>query len=265
MTQPQAHYASEGTGLPIVFVHGMGIDHRSLMLLDEAFPDSTQRIYLDLPGFGRTQALPERACGLQAMADWLQTTIDDLIGDTTPFALVGNSMGGALAREMLAREPGRVRGMALIAPVVDPGHTRRRVAQHIIGDPNPDLMRSLPQEQVLDFVEMGVNQSFDAWRRYQRFILPGVALCDRDACARLDQQYWLDDDPEQVIGTYAGPTLFVTGAQDQIVGFEDQKDLLPHYPNAVFVTLDDAGHNVHIDRPEPVITLLRTWARCCSH
>jgi pimeloyl-ACP methyl ester carboxylesterase len=81
----------------------------------------------------------------------------------------------------------------------------------------------------------------------------------------LDQQYWLDDDPEQVIGTYAGPTLFVTGAQDQIVGFEDQKDLLPHYPNAVFVTLDDAGHNVHIDRPEPVITLLRTWARCCSH
>ena len=40
----------------------------------------------------------------------------------------------------------------------------------------------------LDFITMGVNQSFDAWRRYQRFILPGVALCDRAACERLDQR-----------------------------------------------------------------------------
>ena len=37
MTQPQAYAVTEGDGLPVVFVHGMGVDHRSLMLLDEAF------------------------------------------------------------------------------------------------------------------------------------------------------------------------------------------------------------------------------------
>ena len=107
---------------------------------------------------------------------------------------------------------------------------------------------------------MGVNQSFDAWRRYQRFILPGVALCDRAACERLDQRYWLADNPEEMLGTYAGPVLIVTGKQDQIVGYEDQQALLPHYPNATFVTLDNAGHNAHIDQPEAVITLVREWA-----
>lgn len=89
MTQPQAYAVTEGDGLPVVFVHGMGVDHRSLMLLDEAFlcPESgaaasrsLKRIYLDLPGFGRTPALPARACGLPEMADWLQSSIDDLVG-----------------------------------------------------------------------------------------------------------------------------------------------------------------------------------------
>ena len=247
MTQPQAYAVTEGDGLPVVFVHGMGVDHRSLMLLDEAFlcPESgaaasrsLKRIYLDLPGFGRTPALPARACGLPEMADWLQSAIDDLVGAGEPFALVGNSMGGALAREMVARESSRVRGLALIAPVVDPRRTRRHVAEHVITEPNPTLIHALPQDQTFDFVTMGVNQSFAAWRRYQSYILPGIRLCDRDACARLD----------------------ATGRRDQIVGFEDQRALLSHYPDATFVTLDDAGHNAHIDQPEAVIHLLREWA-----
>ena len=128
MAQLQPYCAIEGNddGLPVVFVHGMGVDHRSLMMLDKAFDgnDSIRRIYLDLPGFGRTPALPEHACGLPEMADWLQTAIDGLVGKAAPFAMVGNSMGGALVREVLAREPRRVAGMALIAPVVDPQHGR---------------------------------------------------------------------------------------------------------------------------------------------
>lgn len=150
MAQLQPYCAIEGNddGLPVVFVHGMGVDHRSLMMLDKAFDgnDSIRRIYLDLPGFGRTPALPEHACGLPEMADWLQTAIDGLVGKAAPFAMVGNSMGGALVREVLAREPRRVAGMVLIAPVVDPQHAGRHVAEHVVAQPNPKLTHSLPQE-----------------------------------------------------------------------------------------------------------------------
>ncbi|PJM72929.1 alpha/beta hydrolase [Bifidobacterium primatium] len=264
MTQPKANVVIQGDDaredvIPVVFVHGMGVDHRSLMLLDGVFPDAMRRIYLDLPGFGKTPALDGMG-GLPEMADWLQSTIDDIIGPRTAFAMVGNSMGGALAREMLAREPERVLGLALIAPVVDPRHAHRKVGEHIIADPNPKLTHTLPQEQVFDFVTMGVNQSFEAWRRYQRFILPGVRLCDRKACERLGDRYFLNDVPEQVFGTFSGPTLIVTGHEDQIVGYEDQRALLPHYPNARFVVLENAGHNLHIDRPEETGRLLAEWS-----
>ncbi|WP_439098326.1 alpha/beta fold hydrolase [Bifidobacterium catulorum] len=264
MTQPKANMAIQGNDargdvVPVIFIHGMGVDHRSLMLLDGVFPGSMRRIYLDLPGFGGTPALNGEG-GLPEMADWLQSTIDDVIGGSGAFAMVGNSMGGALAREILAREPKRVLGLALLAPVVDPRHAYRKVGEHVVADPNPKLIHALPQEQVFDFVTMGVNQSYEAWRRYQRFILPGVRLCDREACARLGDRYFLTDVPERMFGTFTGPTLIVTGREDQIVGYEDQHALIPHYPNAEFVVLENAGHNLYIDRPEETGRLVGDWA-----
>ncbi|WEV76120.1 alpha/beta hydrolase [Bifidobacterium sp. ESL0800] len=258
--QPEAYTVVKGEGLPIVIAHGMGVDHRSLMMLDDAFAEGTQRIYMDLPGYGRTSALPGIG-GLPELADWFFDTVDELVGDNKRFALLGNSMGGALVRDTLSREPKRVAGMALIAPVVDPVMSHRRLAKHVVADANPQLTQSLPQDKVIDFVTMGVNQSFDAWRRYQRYILPGTKLCDRDANAKLGQRYWLDGDPEQRMGTYHGPTLIVTGQQDQIVGNEDQKALLPHYPNAVYKIIDPAGHNIHVDNPEAVKSLLAEWSK----
>ncbi len=258
MMDPEPFAAVKGDGFPIVFVHGMGVDHRSLLLLDDAFPKGTRRIYFDLPGYGRTSVMPGPG-GLPEYANWLLDAINELAGRGR-FALVGNSMGGALAREMIAHMPGRVAGLALIAPVIDPVIAHRRVAEHDVHDPNPDLMHKLPLDQVLDFIRMGVNQSYEAWKRYQMYVLPGIRSFDRDAYAKLERRYWLADDPERTFGTFDGPTTIICGRQDQIVGYEDQEAVLPHYPNARYTVVEEAGHNVHIDRPEQVKALLGDWA-----
>ncbi|WEV68586.1 alpha/beta hydrolase [Bifidobacterium sp. ESL0775] len=259
VTQPEAYTVVKGEGLPIIIAHGMGVDHRSLIMLDDAFPEGTQRIYMDLPGYGQTPAL-QGIGGLPELAEWFTNAVNELVGGSRRFALLGNSMGGALVRDTLSREPKRVAGVALIASVVDPVISHRHLAEHVISNANPDLTHNLPQDKVIDFVTMGVNQSFDAWRRYQRYILPGTKLCDRDANAKLGQRYWLDGDPEQRLGTYTGPTLIVAGKEDQVVGYEDQKALLPHYPNAVYKVIDPAGHNIHIDQPEAIKPLLAEWS-----
>ena len=169
-------------------------------------------------------------------------------------------MGGVLARAVIARKPRRVAGVALIAPVIDPVIAHRRVAEHVVSEPNPDLMHKLPLDQVLDFIRMGVNQSFEAWRRYQMYVLPGIRAFDRAAYARLEARYWLAEDPERAFGMFEGPTAIICGRQDQIVGYEDQEEILPHYPNARYAVIENAGHNVYVDRPEQVGALLRDWA-----
>lgn len=257
--KPEAYTVVRGEGLPIIVAHGMGVDHRSLMMLDDAFAQGTQRIYIDLPGYGQTEPLSGDG-GLPELAEWFTSLVNELVSEGQRFALLGNSMGGALVRDTLSREPKCVAGLALLAPVVDPMMAHRHLAEHIISQPNPELTQHLPQDKVIDFVTMGVNQSFDAWRRYQRYILPGTRLCNLDANTKLGKRYWLDGNPEQRLGIYAGPTLIMTGKQDQVVGYEDQRALLSHYPNSTFEVIDPAGHNIHIDQPETVKSLLSTWS-----
>ncbi|MGH8827226.1 MAG: alpha/beta fold hydrolase [Jiangellaceae bacterium] len=45
------------------------------------------------------------------------------------------------------------------------------------------------------------------------------------------------------------PALILTGRQDRRAGFADQYALLPHYPRATFVVLDEAGHNAQFEQP----------------
>lgn len=258
----QAHEVVLGEGLAVFMVHGMGVDHRSLMVCEPAWEGlPLRRIYVDLPGFGFTPALPGMG-GLSELCDWLAQYIAGVCPDGEPFAMVGNSMGGALAREMVARMPHRVCGLALIAPVTQPRRSLRRLAKHHVSQPDPAWLDSLPPADVADFLTMGVNRSFAAWRRYQRFILPGIRTFDREAYERLDARYWMPRDPELSFGVFERPTLIVTGRQDQVVGYEDQRELAErHYPNAVVAELDPAGHNVHIDRSDDVIDVLRDWGR----
>jgi pimeloyl-ACP methyl ester carboxylesterase len=53
------HYVEHGEGLPVLALHGAGVDHREVMAcLDPvlAAVSGYRRIYLDLPGMGRTPA-----------------------------------------------------------------------------------------------------------------------------------------------------------------------------------------------------------------
>lgn len=245
--------------MPLVAIHGNGVDHRLLLALDECLAQSGrwERIYFDLPGFGQTPPLGG-AGGLPELAEWLAGAVPELVGESD-FALLGNSLGGLLARHVLARFPGRVLGLALIAPVVDLDAARRTRPAFGLVERDEDLLESLPASDREEFASIAVRQVPDSWEAFRDHALPGIRAADPAAIERLAQRYVLPDAPEGP-PTYEGPTLIVTGRQDHIVGFQDQLGLLAHYPRATYVALDGAGHNVHLEQPNMVCSLLRDWA-----
>lgn len=255
---PAAHVVHRGEGRPVLFLHGQGVDGRSLLCLDDVFSDGPwERWYLDLPGFGKTPPL-DNAGGLPELADY----VDEFVGESfldEHFAVVADSMGCALARDLLARRKHQVLGMALIAPVVDPVHANRRVATHEVLVSDPELLATIPPEEVDDYVAMGAVQSPETWELYRTGIVPGLHCYDQSAFDRLDNRYWLADVPEGRIGEYDGEMLMVMGRQDQVVGFEDQMALLAHYPHCTAVVLSPGGHNVYLDQLATVKALMRSW------
>ncbi|WP_179258009.1 alpha/beta fold hydrolase [Enemella evansiae] len=82
---------------------------------------------------------------------------------------------------------------------------------------------------------------------------------DREFAARLDQAYELTTPPEERFTTFDHPSLLITGRRDDSVGFADQFELLESYPRMTYVVFDDAGHNVHLDRPTLATALVADW------
>jgi pimeloyl-ACP methyl ester carboxylesterase len=97
------HYAEHGHGVPLVALHGAGVDHCEIeAAIETAVPAvGYRRIYPDLPGMGRTTAE-----GLTSNAD-VVTLLGDFLDqvDSGPVLLLGHSYGAYLARGLAARRP----------------------------------------------------------------------------------------------------------------------------------------------------------------
>ncbi len=250
-----------GHGLPLIFVHGSGVDHHIFDDLDPVFErvGGFERIYLDQPGFGRTPPDPS-ILDLDGLARWLDDQVDIFSGGG-PFALVGNSLGGLLSRHAAAGRLDRCRGMALLSSVVDPVTARRRLPPRQVLVRDDQGLADVDEFTRHAYRQMAVVESRQHLEAYQRTIMPGIRSADADTVARMEGHYRLDMDFDQVWSGFIAPALFVCGRQDDRVGYLDQFDLACRFPRASYSVLDQAGHNVQIEQTALVCDLLEDWAR----
>ncbi|UKA50065.1 alpha/beta hydrolase [Arthrobacter sp. FW305-123] len=256
------HFVEYGAGTPILLIHGFCVDHHVLLGLDHvlAANGKWRRIYLDLPGMGKSSAGPE-IDGADAVADAVVSFARRTFGDER-FAVLGNSFGGMIARHLVAEFGEQVLGLALLCPVVVADHESRTLPAKIVLRSDPELMATLSPEDRSDYEEMAVVQSSQNWLRFREAVLPGLRTFDQAATLRISSDYALSTEPEARFDTYQGPTLVLAGRQDHVVGYADQVALTGSYPQATVAVLDRAGHNAHLDQPQLTAALLGEWLEC---
>lgn len=260
------HYVEHGAGTPVIFIHGYTVDHQLLLPLEAAFATRPgwRRIYIDLPGHGRSPAgrIPATT---DAVAAVVAAAVDQLT-DGGHFAVCGNSFGGQIARDLVARYKSRVLGMALLAPVVHPRLQRRRAIHRTFHEPTRSLdLGGADPQLVAEFIDTAVEHTETSWADFNRYVAPGIKSHDRQFALALLSAFDLTSPPEDRPGTFERPSLAIVGRQDNAVGFEDQFDLLNSYPRMTYAALDATGHNVHLDQPELSHALLGTWLNEMAH
>lgn len=110
------HYLDIGAGPPIVMIHGLGGQLRNFTFaLSERLARDHRLVIVDRPGSGYSTFTGEEERGLAAQADIIVRLLDRL-GIEDPL-VVGHSLGGAVALSMALRHPGRLGGLALLAPL----------------------------------------------------------------------------------------------------------------------------------------------------
>ena len=102
VTKGIINYEIYGSGFPILILHSMGTDHRSMLCWIEPIFEKIQgfqRIYIDLPAHGDS-TIEE---GFGSSNDMLTSILDfvDKILPNEMFSLIGFSYGGYLAQGIL--------------------------------------------------------------------------------------------------------------------------------------------------------------------
>lgn len=252
------HVVERGSGVPLVLLHGFSVDHRLLLPLDPVIEAAGgwRRLYLDLPGHGRTPA--GDVASAEDVVAAVEAEIRARIGDA-PFAVLGSSFGGMLARRVAHDFRDQVLGLATIAGVFVANHAARALPGRTILSEDAVVLSEIG-DVAAEYAAVAVVQTRENARAFLEHAHPGLAAADQDALARISEHYALAAEPEDVSpAPFTQPTLFLTGRQDQVVGYDDAWSRVEHYPRGSFAVLDAAGHNVHIDRWAAARALVADW------
>jgi pimeloyl-ACP methyl ester carboxylesterase len=251
------HYETFGEGIPVIMLHGWYLDHRSMMAdLEPVFKTRRgwKRIYLDLPGMGRTPKM-----SWIANNDNMLTVVQDFIENVIPrqrFVVAGYSYGGYLARGIVYHKATMMDGLLLIAPIITPSQLGPSTKLALVKDETLVLELAADESGIFD---LAVVQSREALDYLRAHVLPAIRIADLEFLKKLRGQFSFDVDalPE----TFDKPTLILIGRQDSYVGYRDSWSIIENYPRATFAILDRSGH--FLGRPgeqeQLFVTLINEW------
>jgi pimeloyl-ACP methyl ester carboxylesterase len=254
-------YEILGEGTPIVLLHGWSRDHHALKRTFEPLFElkpGWKRIYLDLPGHGKTPGKQN----IQSQDDILELIlefIDKVVGEEK-FLIGGLSLGAYLARGVIYHKQPSIDGALLIVPLIIAPDNERDVPPHTVVYQEPGLLSGMTDEEkiLLDILVVQSQEVMEMIREGIGLIEPG----DEEFRAPIREdpaRYSLSVDVDQLAEPFMGPSLFVTGRQDHIVGYRDAWKILENFPRATFAVLDRAGHILGLEQKELLETLISEW------
>lgn len=109
-----AYYGVSGEGLPVLFLHGWGLGHRTYKNVIQRIAGQGCRVIAPAqPGFGGTAGLPRVGFSLSGYARWVCGFLDAL-RVREPVVVMGHSFGGGVAIRLAHDFSDRVRSLVLV-------------------------------------------------------------------------------------------------------------------------------------------------------
>ncbi|HXY88220.1 MAG TPA: alpha/beta hydrolase [Candidatus Acidoferrales bacterium] len=255
------YYEMYGDGIPVLMIHGYGIDHNVMTgCLEPIFRQrqNWKRFYVDLPGMGLTKA-----------NDWLKNSDDmlravirfckEIIPDRS-FSVAGESYGGYLTRGLVHQMPEHLDGVLLICPVIITDREKRDLPQRRVFIRDAQLLAGIEPSERKMFERMLVVQDKRRWERFQLDILPGMKTKDVSFTNRFKKEgYSFSFDVDKLEHPFDKPSLILAGRQDASVGYADLLKIFENYSRGTFVILDRAGHGLEVEQEVVFNCMVDEW------
>ena len=242
-----------GQGDPLVLLHGLFGSARNFGTVQRVFAQGHRVIALDLRNHGLSQHDADMRYATMA-ADVLETL--DRLG-ALPATLLGHSMGGKVAMLAALTRADAVARLVIadIAPVSYPPHYRAIAAAMDSLKLPPGTTRAEADAALSEAVPDSGMRAF-LLQNLQPGASPAWRIGLREIVAALPEIEGWSAPPD---ARYAGPTLFLAGANSDYVQPEHRPVIRALFPNARFVTLKNAGHWLHADNPSGFVAVVEAF------
>lgn len=255
------NYEIIGDGIPVLMLHGFYADHKLMKGCMEPIlkdRDKYKRIYLDLPGMGKSTG-GEWIKNSDEILDIVLAFIDEVIPNEE-FLLVGESYGGYLSLGLLHKIMEKIKGLLLICPCVVAKMENRILPEHMVLESDNDVVSKLSESDLYKFNQRVVVQSEKTWERFEKEVLEGVRICNRELLKTIQRDgYEFSFDARKFDKIFDKPTAMLLGKQDSIVGYEDAFSMLDNFKRATFAVIDKAGHNLQFEQEDIFNIIVEKW------
>jgi pimeloyl-ACP methyl ester carboxylesterase len=182
-----------------------------------------------------------------------------VLADAPPrFVLLGLSMGGYIAFEIMRQAPSRIAGLALLdtsARPETPEQTIRRQAQI-------DMARSGRFDEISEQMFAVLSRPAGLGDARIRQVIRAMAA-DTGPAAFIRQQTAIMGraDSRPTLSTLRCPTLVVVGDEDKLTPPDLAVEIAQGIPDARLEVVAECGHLSTLDQPERVTKILGSWMR----
>ncbi|GAX36387.1 alpha/beta fold hydrolase [Nodularia sp. NIES-3585] len=245
-------YDIKGQGEPLLLIAGFLCDHSYWSLIMPSLVDQYQVIRLDNRGMGRSSA-PDSPYSIQQMAKDVAALLDHIGIDQVN--VVGHSMGGQIAQELVLTHPGRVKSLILLSTLAKgdgrfnhvietwgdlPGNIDLKLYEKVLFPwVFTDEFYAIP-DMVEQLIEWAVNYPF----------APATHTIYHHSRAILSS------DTQDRLHKIHCPTLILVGRQDILTPVKFSEQLAQGIPHAELLVLDRGGHGILIESSDTVISAI---------
>lgn len=243
----------------VVFLHGLfGRGKNFTRIANGLLPEMTS-LLVDLPNHGESEHT-DRVDYIEIadqVAEFLRT---DFAADG-PVDVVGHSMGGKVAMVLALRHPELVRRLVVVDISPRASSASQGGFSHLLSalrgldlstierrpQASEALRAQIPSDTVRGFLLQNLIRVDDGfiWQ-------PNLALLD-------DAIDVIMSFPDMTDSHYDNPVLWIDGVRSDYVTDEDEPLMRELFPHVHRLRVPDAGHWVHAEKPDEVITALRTF------
>jgi pimeloyl-ACP methyl ester carboxylesterase len=251
------HCALLGSGPTILMLHGIGADHTMFGPQLEDFAAAGYRaVAWDMPGYG--SSAPVEPYTFKALAQSCIGLIEALHARAeAPLVLLGHSMGGMVAQEVVARRPELVSHLILAGTSPAFGNPDAAWQQRFQAERTALLdaggsMRQLAEKLIPTLIGAAAEPD-------------GVALAGR-AMARVPPstyrralQALVTFDRKSELARIGCPTLLIAGEQDRAAPPRVMRGMQQAIVGADYVELAGVGHLQNLEAPELFSRTVLAW------